>query len=103
MSAERIAVIGMLRPGSLERAEEIVETGPPFDLDEAGLQRHSVFVCSECVVFVFEGPNVDRVVDRLVDDPVVSANFSVWGPVLDGTPHIAHERFFWEPPTAAPA
>lgn len=101
MSAQRIAVIGKLRPGSLERAEEIVEHGPPFELVEAGVERHSVFVSSDFVVFVFEGLNVERVVDRLVNNPVVSASFSVWGPILDGTPHLAHERFFWELPADA--
>jgi hypothetical protein len=100
MTAQRIAVIGKLKPGSLRRAEEIVELGPPFELDEAGLERHSMFLSSDWVVFVFEGPNVERVVDRLVGDPVVSASFSVWGPVLDGTPQLAHERFFWELPAS---
>lgn len=104
MSAQRIAVIGKLKPGSLERAEEIiVEHGPPFDLDEAGLERHSVFLSSDNVVFVFEGPNVERAVGRLVDDPAVSGSFSVWGPVLDGTPQLAHERFFWKLPRDAEA
>lgn len=103
MSSQRMAVIGKLKPGSLERAEEIVEDGPPFALDEAGLERHSLFVGSDWVVFLFEGPNVERVVDRLVNDPVVSANFSAWGPILDGTPQLAHERFFWEVPLDAPA
>jgi hypothetical protein len=97
MSAQRIAVIGKLRPGSLARAEEVLEHGPPFELDEAGLQRHNVFLSSEWVVFVFEGPDVERIVGGLVDDPVASAGFSVWGPLLEGTPHLAHERFFWEP------
>jgi hypothetical protein len=99
--AQRIAVIAKLRPGSLERAEEIVASGPPFDLDEAGLERHSVFVCSDFVAFVFEGQNVERLVERLVDDPVASGSFSVWGPILDGAPHLAHERFFWELATDA--
>ena len=99
MSAQRIAVIGKLRPGSIERAEEIiVEQGPPFDLDEAGLERHSVFLSSDWVVFVFEGPNVERAVGRLVDDPTVVRELQRRGPLLDGTPHLAHERFFWELP-----
>jgi hypothetical protein len=103
MSARRIAVILKLKPGSLERAEEIIERGPPFELLEAGVERHTVFVAADFVVFTFEGPNVERAVDRLVDDPVVSASFGIWGPVLDGTPELAHERFFWEPPADARA
>jgi hypothetical protein len=96
VSPQRIAVVGKLRPGSVERAQEIVDDGPPLVLEAAGLERHSVFVSSDWVVFVFEGVNVESVVDRLVDDPVVSANFSVWGPILEGTPELAHERFFWD-------
>ena len=100
MTAQRIAVVGKLKSGSLERAEEIVALGPPFELDEAGLERHSVFLSTDAVVFVFEGPDVERVVDRLVDDPVVSASFSRWGPVLDDSPQLAHERFSWSPEDA---
>ena len=99
MSAERIAIIGRLRPGSSERANEVIEQGPPFELGEAGLERHSVFVCSDCVLFVFEGRDVEQLVRRLVDDPAVSAGFGAWGPLLDGTPQLAHERFFWERPS----
>jgi hypothetical protein len=97
MAAQRIAIIGKLKPGSFERAEQIIEQGPPYALDDAGLERHSVFVGHDYVVFVFEGPGVERIVGDLVDHPVVAAEFSVWGPLLDGTPTLAHERFFWAP------
>jgi hypothetical protein len=29
-------------------------------------------------------------------DPARSAMFSVWGPLLEGTPELAHEAFHWE-------
>jgi hypothetical protein len=96
MSEQRIAIIGKLKPRSLARAEEIVEQGPPFDLGGTGITRHSAFVCSDFVVFVFEGPNIEDAVYGLVDHPVVAASFSVWWPLLEGTPRLAHERFFWE-------
>jgi hypothetical protein len=95
MPAERIAIIGKLKPGALERAEEIVKQGPPFELDMAGLERHSVFVSHDHVVFVFEGLGVERIVADLANHPVVAAEFSTWGPLLDGTPTLAHERFSW--------
>jgi hypothetical protein len=96
MSDQRIAIIGKLRAGSLARAEEIIEEGPPFELGGSGIARHSVFVCSDFVVFVFEGPDIEYGVHRLVDHPVVAASFGVWWPVLEATPRLAHERFFWE-------
>jgi hypothetical protein len=48
------------------------------------------------VVFVFEGSGVEGLVRGLVNDPTSSAMFSVWGPLLEGTPVLAREEFYWE-------
>jgi len=93
---ERVAVVARLRPGSRERAGQILAEGAAYDLREAGFRRHSVFLAEEAVVFVFEGSNVEALVSDLVGDPARSAAFSVWGPLLDGTPAIAREEFHWE-------
>jgi hypothetical protein len=45
---------------------------------------------------VFEGPGIEGRVRDLVDDPVRSAAFSIWAPLLEGTPVLAHEEFHWE-------
>ena len=48
------------------------------------------------MVFVFEGPGEGLVRD-LANDPSRSAPFSIiWAPLLDGTPVLAREEFFWE-------
>jgi hypothetical protein len=93
---ERVAVVAKLRPGSRERASQILAEGAPYDLGEAGFRRHSVFLAAEAVVFVFEGSGVDELVRDLVDDPTRSAAFSVWGPILEETPALAREEFYWE-------
>jgi hypothetical protein len=93
---ERVAVIGKLGPGSRERASQIIAEGPPYDLGEAGFRRHSVFLAEEALVFVFEGLGIEELVRGLVDDPTRSAAFSVWGPLLEGTPALAREEFHWE-------
>ena len=54
-----------------------------------------MFLASDTVVFVFEGPDVEDQVRRLVNDPAISAGFGVWGPLLDGTPQLGHERYYW--------
>ena len=95
-ATERVAVVAKLRPGSRERASEIVAEGPPYELVEAGFRRHSIFLAEETAVFVFEGSDVDRLVRDLVDDPTRSAAFSVWGPILEDTPTLAREEFYWE-------
>jgi hypothetical protein len=94
--SERVAVIAKLRPGSRERASQILAKGAPYQLGEAGFRRHSVFLAEEAAVFVFEGSGVEGLVSQLVNDPTRSAMFSVWGPLLEGTPELAHESFYWE-------
>ena len=93
---ERVAVVGKLGPGSRERASQIITEGAPYDLGEAGFRRHSVFLAEEAVIFVFEGMGIEELVRDLVDDPTRSAAFSVWGPLLEGTPALAREEFYWE-------
>lgn len=94
---ERVAVVARVRPGSRERATQILAEGAPYELDQAGFRRHSVFLAELAVVFVFEGSGVEGLVRDLVDDPTRSAAFSAWGPLLEGTPMLAREEFYWEP------
>jgi hypothetical protein len=93
---DRLAVVARLRPGSQERAIEILAEGAPYELGEAGFRRHSVFLAEEDVVFLFEGSGIEELVRDLVNDPTRSAAFSVWGPLLEGTPALAREEFYWE-------
>ena len=93
---ERVAVVAKLKPGSRERASQILAEGPTFELGETGFRRHSIFLAEETVIFVFEGAGVKELVRDLVDDPARSAAFSIWGPLLDGTPTLAREEFHWE-------
>jgi hypothetical protein len=92
---QRVAVVARLRSGSRERAAEIVGQGPPYELVEAGFERHSIYLSDDAVVFVFEGPGIDALIRELVNDPVRSAAFGIWGPLLEGAPAIAHEEFYW--------
>ena len=94
---ERVAVVAKLNPGSRERAGAILAQGAPYGLDRAGFRRHSVFLAEETVVFVFEGAGIEGLVRDLVNDQVRSGGFGVWAPLLDGTPALAREEFYWEP------
>jgi hypothetical protein len=95
-ASERVAVVAKLRPGSRERARQILAMGAPYELGEAGFRRHSIFLAEEAVVFVFEGSGIETLVRDLVVDPTRSAAFSVWGPLLEGTPMLAREEFHWD-------
>ena len=39
-----LVVVLPLRPGARDRARDLLRHGPPFDPDEAGLERHQAFV-----------------------------------------------------------
>jgi hypothetical protein len=91
----RLMIVARVRPGKHEAAEALLRSGPPFDPEEAGLHRHSAYLTQGEVVFVFEAPEVEWIVNEIVDDPVLSAAFAPWRAVVDGPPRIAHERFYW--------
>jgi hypothetical protein len=93
---ERVAVVATLLPGSRERAAEIIAKGAPYGLRLAGFRRHSVFLAEEAVVFVFEGQGIEGLVRDLVNDASVSAAFGAWAPLLQGTPVLAREEFYWQ-------
>ena len=88
-------IVARLLPGKNADAQQLLGHGPPFDPEELGFHRHSVFLTASEVVFLFEAPDVEWIVDDVVNDPVVSAAFSAWRPLLDGPPRLAHERFAW--------
>ncbi len=48
------------------------------------------------MVFVFAGAGIEGLVRDLVNDPARSGGFGVWAPILDGTPALAREEFYWE-------
>lgn len=92
---ERLCVTARLKPGAAERAAELVASGPPFDPGELGLSRHAVYLSDREVAFVFEAPEVEWLVEELVNDPVRSAAFGAWTPLLEGAPRLAREAYFW--------
>ena len=93
--SERVAIVAKLQPGSRERAQEILAAGPPYDLEEKGFKRHTIFLSGDTAVFVFEGPSIHELVSKLIDDPASAGYFSVWAPLLAGTPMLAREEFSW--------
>lgn len=94
---DRLAVVARLRPDTETRAKALIEAGPPFDPGEVGLSRHDVYLSHGEVVFVFEGPEVEWIVDALVDDPFRSPVFAAWEPLLDRPPRLARPVYHWEP------
>ena len=100
---QHIAVIARLRPGAAEEAARLLELGPPFDPRKHEVERHTVFLTPDTVVFVFEGGNVNSLLAAL-SGPDEQAVLGAWEPLLAGTPLIAPEVYDWvrpAPPEAA--
>ena len=97
---DRLAIVARLKEGKHEQVEALLKKGPPFDPDELGLRRHSVYLTATEIAFFFEAPEVEWIVNDIIDDPVLSTAFGPWRELIDGPPRMAHERYFWSRETA---
>lgn len=96
---EQIAIVARLKSGAEPRAAELVAQGAPFDPGRSGLERHTVYLSADEVVFVFEGSEVEWIVDGLVDEPFhwpVMAALDDWRPLLEDHPRIARPVYSWK-------
>jgi hypothetical protein len=96
---ERVAIIARLKKGSERRAGELFAAGPPFDLADTGLVRHSIYMSPSEAVFVFEGHEVEWILDGLINEPFryeLQRAFDQWREIVDGPPRVARERFGWQ-------
>ena len=94
--SNQVAVVARIREGTGARARELIAQGPPFDPRELGFGSLAVYLSPGEVIFHFEGKDAAQKLADLIDDMVVSASFSAWAPLLEGTPKLAHESYFWE-------
>ena len=76
----RLVVVAPLSPGGAERARELLDAGPPFDLEGSPFEAHDVFVTPNEVVFVFAA---------------VWRAAKAWAECLEGRPRVAREAFSW--------
>jgi hypothetical protein len=90
---EQVAVVLPLRPGALGTARELVAEGPPFDLAEAEIERHAVFLTEREAIFVFSGADACDHVRRFMDDTDVWRAADRWAACLDGPPRLAEATF----------
>jgi hypothetical protein len=92
---DRLAIVARLKEGKNAEAEALLQAGPPFDPEELGFHRHGVYLTASEIVFFFEAPEVEWIVNDVVDDPILSTAFAPWRELVDGPPRLAHERYFW--------
>jgi hypothetical protein len=96
---KRLALVVRLREGAAGEAEGLLAGGPPFDPADTGLERHSVYLTKDEVIFVFEGTDIEWEIDDLASDflrPGVRVALDRWRHLVSGPPRIAREVFSWE-------
>ena len=92
---DRLMIVARLREGAHEEAQALIAGGPPFDPEELGFHRHSAYLTAGELVFLFEAPEVEWLVNDIVDDAVISAAFGPWRELIDRPPRLAQECFYW--------
>jgi len=97
---EQVAVVLPLRKSRLSRARELVAQGPPFDPALLGLRKHEVFLTDKEAVFVFEGQNVRRMLERLTRDPTLWQAGLTWRSCVGGRPRLLAEAYRADTPPA---
>lgn len=93
----RLVVVAPLKPGGDARARELLDEGPPFDLEASHFDSHEVFVTPQEVVFVFEGETAaEQTLRFAAEDSGVWRAAKAWAECLDGRPRIARSAFSWQ-------
>ena len=93
---QRALVVLPLKPGTRERACELVGSGPPFDPVEAGLARHTVYLVDDAALFLFEATGGS--LERLLVEPGLWQAAGAWREIAAGPPQLAEDAYSWEAP-----
>lgn len=83
-----LAVVVPLKPGSLERARELLANGPPLDAAALGLTGHHVYLRDGEAIFVFEGPEVEARVGDAIRSPALWRAGIAWQDCIAGRPRV---------------
>jgi hypothetical protein len=91
-----LVVVVPLKPGSMDRARELLAAGPPFDLDKSAFSRHAVHMTDREVIFVFEGEGDSATLALGAEEPELWEKASAWKELFAERPRIARLAFGWE-------
>lgn len=93
-------MVARLRSDGRERALELIEQHEAGQHDSTDFERQAIFLSPEDVVFYFEGPDVEKTLRAILNDPVRSTEIGHWIPLFDGPLHAAREAYYREHDTA---
>jgi hypothetical protein len=92
---DRYVLMARLKPSSRERAQELLAGYPSDEVLGAAFDRQAVFLSETEVVFFLEGPDADRSVTAIFNDPSAT-EIGHWIPLFDGPLHRVPEGYYWE-------
>jgi len=92
---DRVIVLGRLRAGTRERAEQLIADELASNGPEDQFDRVTIFLSDTEVVFLLEGANADESFRAILDDPVESTRIAPWLPLFDGPLHAVREAYSW--------
>lgn len=85
---DMLVVIVPLKPGSLDRARELLAKGPPLDPASLGLRSHEVYLSEDEAVFFFTGTDVRVQVSKAIRHPAVWRAGLAWERCFAAAPRI---------------
>jgi hypothetical protein len=91
-----LVVVVPLRPGTRDKARELLGGGPPFDVAKTRFDRHAVYLTDDEAVFVFEAPGESRALDLEAENSELWEAARAWREVTAGRPRLAETTFTWE-------
>jgi hypothetical protein len=92
----RLIVVVPLKEGARSKAQELLEEGPPFNIERSDLSRHEVFLSDREVIFDFETPGSEPPIKLDAEDPVLHEAAEAWHEVMAGKPRKAVPAFSWD-------
>lgn len=98
-ASHRAAIVLPLFQGSGDVARRLLADGPPFDPEALGLERHSVYLTDDEVVFIFEWRG-DTSFESLLAQPGVWDVAAAWTELAAGPPRLAEAAYTWTRPVS---
>lgn len=92
----RLVIVVPLKEGSRRRAAELLEQGPPFEIELTHLVRHEVFLTDNEVIFDFETPGAEPPIELEAESPALHEAARAWDEVRAGSPRKALQVYSWE-------
>jgi hypothetical protein len=91
----RLVLVVPLKEGTVERARQLLQAGPPFELETTQLERHEVLLTDHEAIFVFETPGEAPPLELEAGSPRLHEAAAAWREVMADRPRKAASAFLW--------